>query len=84
MVKAFIGVKIEAGEKSYGDWTGLTSIRDIITKIEGVSEVYVIYGRFDLMVVIDVDTLEGINDLVWEKLRSLEGVQSTETFIVSF
>jgi DNA-binding Lrp family transcriptional regulator len=84
LVKAFIGIKIEAGEKSHGDWTGLTSIRDAIANLEEVTEVYLIYGRFDLMVVTDVENLEDINSLVWEKLRSIEGVQSTETFIVSY
>jgi len=84
LVKAFIGIKIETGEKSHGDWTGLISIRDAIAQLEEVSEVYLIYGRFDLMVITDVENLEDINSLVWEKLRSLEGVQSTETFIVSY
>jgi DNA-binding Lrp family transcriptional regulator len=82
MVKAFVGVKIGGGD-IYMDWTILTSARDKIAKINGVEEVHSVFGRFDLMIVINVGTLEEVNSLVSEKIRAVKGVQSTETFIAS-
>jgi DNA-binding Lrp family transcriptional regulator len=40
--------------------------------------------RYDLMAIIDVETLEEVNQIITEKIRAIKGVQSTETFIVSF
>jgi DNA-binding Lrp family transcriptional regulator len=83
MVKAFLGISIESGGVQ-GDWTRITSTRDEISQIKGVTEIYGIFGRFDLMAIIEVQNLEDIHTLVWEKIRAISGVQATETFIVSF
>lgn len=83
MIKAFVGIKVAASE-IYEDWTKLTNTGDIVAQIEGVSKVHGLFGRYDLMAIIDVETLEEVNEIVTEKIRAIKGVQATETFIVSF
>jgi DNA-binding Lrp family transcriptional regulator len=80
---AFVGIKVSSGE-IYGDWTQLTKTRDMITQIDGVQHVYGVFGRFDLIAVIDTATLEDVNRVITEDIRAIQTVQSTETFIVSF
>ena len=83
MTKAFVCIKVAASEV-YEDWTKLTNTGDKVAKIEGVSKVHGLFGRYDLMAIIDVETLEEVNQIITEKIRAIKGVQSTETFIVSF
>jgi DNA-binding Lrp family transcriptional regulator len=83
MIKAFVGIKVAASDV-YEDWTKLTNTGDKVAQIDGVSKVHGLFGRYDLMAIIDVETLEEINQIVSEKIRAIKGVQSTETFIVSF
>jgi DNA-binding Lrp family transcriptional regulator len=80
---AFVGIKVSAGE-IYGDWTQLTKTRDMITQIEGIKQIYGVFGRFDLIAIVDTETLEDINRVITEDIRAIKTVQSTETFIVSF
>ena len=83
MIKAFVGIKVAASEV-YEDWTKLTNTGDTVAQIEGVSKVHGLFGRYDLLAIIEVETLEEVKQIVTDKIRAIKGVQSTETFIVSF
>jgi DNA-binding Lrp family transcriptional regulator len=80
---AFVGIKVSAGE-IYGDWSQLTNTKDMITEIDGVKQIFGVFGRFDLIAIVDTATLEDINRVITEDIRAIKTVQSTETFIVSF
>ncbi len=51
-----------------------------ISKIEGVYEVHIISGEYDLLLKVRGESLEDIGKLVIDKLRSLKGVGNTLTF----
>ena len=53
-----------------------------ITRIPGVKHVYVITGPHDLIVDIEAETMEGLNDLVLSRMRTVDGVRKTTTAIV--
>ena len=50
--------------------------------IENVSEVYVVYGVYDIVAKIESDTMEKVKETITWKIRRLERVRSTLTMIV--
>lgn len=53
-----------------------------ISSIEGVTEVYVVYGVYDLVVKVSAPTTEELKDIISSKIRKLPNVRSTLTMIV--
>jgi len=51
-----------------------------ISKIQGISEVHIISGEYDLLLKVRGETLEQIGKLVVDKLRKIKGVGRTLTF----
>lgn len=49
--------------------------------IDGISEVYSVGGRYDLVAVIRVSENEALAQLVTESIRSYDAIVSTETLI---
>ena len=56
-------------------------VAETLAGIEGISEVYSVGGRYDLVVIIRVATNEALADLVTERLQGLDGIEETETLI---
>jgi DNA-binding Lrp family transcriptional regulator len=48
---------------------------------EGISEVYSVAGRFDLVAMVRVKANEDLADVVTKGLQRIEGIESTETLI---
>lgn len=51
-------------------------------KIEGVEEVFVSYGVYDLVAKIKADSMEQLKELITHHLRRIENVRSTLTLIL--
>ena len=49
-----------------------------ISEITSISEVT---GRFDSMIQVYAQDLEGLHSVVIEKIGKIEGIQNTETFV---
>ena len=54
-----------------------------ILSIEGVKEAHYIYGPYDMYVELEVDELEKLQNIVFEKIRNLYGIVSTTTCYVA-
>lgn len=50
--------------------------------IEGVSEVYFVYGVYDIVVKVQSDSSEKLKDVITHKIRRLSKVRSTLTMMV--
>jgi DNA-binding Lrp family transcriptional regulator len=59
----------------------INAVADALTDIDGVSEVYSVAGRYDLVCIIRVSDNEKLADVVTEKIRKVEGILETETLI---
>jgi DNA-binding Lrp family transcriptional regulator len=59
----------------------INSVADAIADIEGVSEVYSVAGRYDLVAVIRVKTNDDLAKVVTERIRKVPGIGSSETLI---
>jgi DNA-binding Lrp family transcriptional regulator len=73
MPKAFVLMNAELGSED--------SIVNELKKIEGVKEVYQVYGVYDIVAQVEADIMEKVKETITWKLRKLNGVKSTLTMI---
>jgi len=59
----------------------IKDVAESLAGIEGISEVYSVAGRYDLIAVIRVHTNEELAELVTDTIRSFESITHTETLI---
>lgn len=52
-----------------------------VKELPEVEEVITTYGEYDIIVKVNVDSLERLDEFVFHKLRTIEGVESTTTLI---
>lgn len=74
MPLAFVLVNVEAGTDR--------EVLENINKIPEVKTAYMVYGVYDIIVMIESDTLEKLREMVTKKIRQLDKVRSTMTMIV--
>jgi DNA-binding Lrp family transcriptional regulator len=74
MPKAFVLMNAELGSED--------SIVNELKKIEGVKEVYQVYGVYDIVAQVEANIMEKVKETITWKLRKLNGVKSTLTMIV--
>ena len=53
-----------------------------IKKMPEVRTAYMVYGVYDIIVMLESDTLERLREMVTKKIRQLDRVRSTMTMIV--
>jgi DNA-binding Lrp family transcriptional regulator len=73
MVTAFVLIKAETSR--------ISDLADSIAEMDGVSEVFSVAGRFDLVAIVRVTRNEDLAGVITDKMRHLEGIVETETMI---
>ncbi|MFH2133406.1 MAG: Lrp/AsnC ligand binding domain-containing protein [bacterium] len=73
MVTAIILLNVERSE--------IRHVAEKLVDIDGVSEVYSVTGRFDLVAIIRVKKDDDLADLVTEEMTKINGILGTETMI---
>lgn len=73
MVTAYVMVKAMIGE--------VEGIRDTIKAIDGVVDAHIVAGDVDVIVKLAVESPDAIKDLVADHVHTVEGVDSTTTYI---
>jgi len=82
MVRAIVLITVLGGTGERLDWTKQTANQ--LKQIRGVKEVFGVLGRFDLVTIVEVGSLEELTSLVADKMRSVPGIQTSETLTVVF
>ena len=82
LIKAFILITFVGGTGEHLSWFKKT--KEELMNIKGIREVYGVFGRWDIITRVESSTIEDLRDLVTDKIRSVPGVQSSETVIVIF
>ena len=79
MVTAFVMINVGVGwlRKVYPR----TTYKEKLKELAGVKEVYLIFGRYDLLVHLEAETIDEISRIVDDEIRNIPGVQATETFM---
>lgn len=75
MPNAFVLMSCEVGREG--------EVADALCRLQGVEEVAVVYGVYDLVVKLAAGTMEELEALIIRKVRSVPGVKSTITLLVS-
>jgi DNA-binding Lrp family transcriptional regulator len=75
MVKAYVLVVANPGSTK--------SVYGAIRSVKGVVECHEVMGPYDIVVEIEVDSLSDVPGILSEKIRTIEGVEST-TSLVTF
>ena len=75
MTLAYILVNVEGGTED----NVLKQIKDI----GGVTEGYVTYGVYDLIVKVNSDNMQTLKEVVTHKIRQITNVQSTLTLLMT-
>jgi DNA-binding Lrp family transcriptional regulator len=73
MVSALVLLKVARG--------AVNEVGQHLAEMDGVTEVYSVGGRFDLVAVIRVRDNERLAELVTEQMLRVEGITSSETLI---
>lgn len=73
MVSAIVLVKTEKDKTP--------QLAQKIADMKGVSEVFSVTGRYDLVVIVKVKQLDAIADVVSDFMRKIDGIRETETLI---
>ncbi|MFQ5951018.1 MAG: Lrp/AsnC ligand binding domain-containing protein [Candidatus Geothermarchaeales archaeon] len=74
MVVAFVMINVAPGEEE--------TVRERVHQVEGVEEVHVVYGIYDMVVKVTAGAIRDIKDIVTRRIRTLPEVRSTLTMIV--
>jgi DNA-binding Lrp family transcriptional regulator len=54
-----------------------------LTFVQNVKEVHITYGIYDLIAIIEAESLERLKQVITSEIRSLSGVKSTLTMMVA-
>ena len=73
MVTAIVLIKAETNR--------IPDLANKIADMEGVSEVFSVAGRFDLVAIVRVSRNEDLADVISDKMRRQEGIGEPETMI---
>ena len=74
MPKAFVLINADLGTEE--------DLVKELKKIPNVTEVYVVYGVYDIIAKVEADTMEKVKETITWHIRRLEKVRSTLTMIV--
>ncbi len=74
MHSAFILMNAELGKE--------TSIVEQLKKIPYVKEVYPVYGVYDVLMIIESESMENLREIITSQVRKLDGIKSTLTMII--
>jgi DNA-binding Lrp family transcriptional regulator len=62
----------------------MKTVKEEISKVKGVKEIYGVFGRYDFAVKVQTKTTEELGNLVTDSIRGIHGVVYTETLVIGF
>ncbi|MDP3543350.1 MAG: Lrp/AsnC ligand binding domain-containing protein [Elusimicrobiota bacterium] len=74
-MKTFVLCKLTPGKEQ-------TAVRTI-RAIEGVTEVYMVFGGWDMILAAESDTVDKLSNLIVSRIRAVDGVAATETLVTT-
>jgi DNA-binding Lrp family transcriptional regulator len=73
MVNGIVLLKVERG--------AINEVAQQLAELEGISEVYSVGGRYDLVAILRVADNDGLARLVTEQMLQIPGISDSETLI---
>jgi len=75
MVTAYVLVKVDPGKENM--------VAQEIVRVKEITSASWTYGFCDIIFKVSVESIQGLDEIVFNKVRKIPGVTSTETIIVS-
>lgn len=73
VVNAIVLIKAERG--------AVNTVAQSLMKIEGISEVFSVAGRYDLVAVLRAKSNEHVSEIVTKAVQDTQGINDTETLL---
>lgn len=80
MVKALVLARVGSSDTL----NLMKTIKEELTRVKGVKEIYGLFGRYDFALVVETKTTEEMGNLVTDCIRGIKGVVYTETLVIGF
>lgn len=61
--------------------TKINEVAELLKTLPGISEVYSVSGKYDLIAIVRVATNDELADLVTKRMRIIEAIEKTETML---
>ncbi|NHV97861.1 MAG: Lrp/AsnC family transcriptional regulator [Thaumarchaeota archaeon] len=75
MPTAYVLIKVVAGAEA--------KVFEALSKIEGVEEVNVVYGEYDIIAKVNARSMDDLRNIVVKQIRGVRGIVKTETAIIT-
>lgn len=75
MPTAFVLINTELGSES--------DVLNDLKKVQGVDEVFAVYGTYDIVAKVKADTMERLKEIVTVRIRKVDNVKATLTLMSS-
>jgi DNA-binding Lrp family transcriptional regulator len=72
---AYVLIKVVAGAEA--------KVFEALSKIEGVEEVNVVYGEYDIIAKVNARSMDDLRNIVVKQIRGVRGIVKTETAIIT-
>jgi DNA-binding Lrp family transcriptional regulator len=72
-VKAYVLVVTDPGKTR--------RVKEAMRNVPGIIEMHEVMGPYDIVVEIEVETLQEIPPILGEKIRAIEGIESTTSLV---
>lgn len=73
MIKAYILMRIKPGMDR--------SVLQTVKKLKQVKDIETLYGAYDLLMKIQVETMDDLDAFIFDTARTIQGVERTTTLI---
>ena len=57
------------------------TVLETLRGISGVKNAYAVFGRYDIVAMIETENIEALTEIVVEKIGIIDGITGTETLI---
>jgi len=75
MILGYVLVTVEIGHNS--------EVREALSKVSGVEEIYSVYGVYDIILKIVADSKDELNNVIKSGIRQIENIDSAFFFVDS-
>ncbi len=73
MVTAYILINIQSGTEK--------EVSEQLLKLKEVKDLNVVYGEYDIITKVDIKNMEGLQEFIINKIRSIKSIKRTSTMI---
>ena len=74
MARAIVLFRVESGSEN--------DVLQDVKKVEGVEEAYIAFGVYDIAAKVYAPSLDGLKEIITDKLRQINKVRSTVTLML--